>query len=114
MGKNKKGIKRNIKHQFYYFPYPTFLIMKAINDKTLYKCFICSKFFPTKSRLSRHFIQTNCLKKIRIFQHLQKQKYNIINHDISFTKSSIIIIEKKFKEKISKYQHHLEKSLIIL
>ena len=100
MTKNYKRIKRNIKHQFYYLPYPTFLTMKVINDKTLYKCFICSKCFPTKSRLSRHFTQTNCLKKNKtISSFINRKKNNIINNDTSFNKSSIIFIENKFKEK---------------
>ena len=49
MKKYKKEIKQNIKHQFFYLPYPTFLVNKVINDKTKYICFIYSKFFPTKS-----------------------------------------------------------------
>ena len=100
MKKNKREIKRNIKHQFYYLPYPTFLIKKVINGKTKYKCFICSKFFPTKSRLSRHFIQTNCLKKNKNFSaSIKRKKNNTNNIDISLNKSSIFYIENQFKEK---------------
>lgn len=100
MIKKKRETKRNIRHQFYYLPYPTFLIINIINDKSFYKCFICSKFFPTKSRLSRHFIQTNCLKKNKHFSTIIKQKNNnTINNDFAFNKSSILYLENKFKEK---------------
>ena len=61
---NLKSKKKRIReNQFAYLPYPTFICCDFIKQKFYFKCFKCNKVFPTRHRLSRHFIQTKCLQK---------------------------------------------------
>jgi len=73
MTKTPQKKNRNTKNQFFYLPHPTFIIIITIDGKQHYKCFNCNKLFPTKYRLSRHFILSKCLaRKSKV--HFSKHK----------------------------------------
>ena len=62
--KLKNYIKaRNTKNQFWYLPYPIFIIKHKSGDKHYYPCFKCRKAFKTRYRLSKHIYYSRCLKK---------------------------------------------------
>lgn len=63
--KNKEKHKQRLrKNQFYYLPYPTFLIQIKSNYNYYNKCFLCHKIFKTKYRLSLYLVRTKrkCVK----------------------------------------------------
>lgn len=111
----KKNI-RNIKHQFFFLPYPTFIVQIIKNRHLFYKCFICLKAFPTKYRLKRHLI-SKCFKNkksININNTCKETQASDIQNNIDINNSSILTFEKEFKNKkneLSSYYYNMDNDI---
>ena len=98
----KKTIKRNRHKQFFYLRHPTFICQVFKNWKFYYKCFGCRKLFPTQYRLSRHFLETKCLKNKAIYNINtlpKKLKIREFIFDDKINDSSLLIIQEEYNKK---------------
>ena len=101
--KLKNNIKaRNTKNQFWYPPYPIFIIKHKSGDKHYYPCFKCRKAFKKRYRLSRYMYYSRFLKKDIIFIN---NRLNINENnknskkDFTINNSSLITYVNDFKNK---------------
>ena len=104
MTKTPQKKQRNTKNQFFYLPHPTFIIIITIDRNHYYKCFNCNKLFPTKYRLSRHFILSKCLtskSKIHISNHKREmsltyaKNFNFLFPDFKLYEQEFLVIKKE-------------------
>ncbi len=93
---------RNVRNQFFYLLYPTFIIKIFYKDRYYYKCFICSKLFKNKYSLSRHLYFTKCLKQ-KSNNFYSKSKFNHfaepIKNILTIANPSLRSFEKDFINK---------------
>lgn len=103
--KFQKKNKRNIKHQFFFLPYPTFIVQIIKNRHLFYKCFICLKTFQTKYRLKRFDIKMFQKKIININNSCNETLTSNIQNNININNSSFLTFEKNSKIKKKNYRH---------
>ena len=81
------------------------------NRKFYYKCFGCGKLFQTQYRLSRHFLETKCLKnttKISTNKLPKKLKIKEINFADKINDSSLLIIQEEYSKKKKDQDSHYD------
>ena len=107
---------RNVRNQFFYLPHPTFIIKIFYKDRYYYKCFVCSKLFKNKYRLSRHLYFTKYLKQ-KSNNFYSKSKFNHfaepMKNILTIANISLRSFEKDFINKKKSFLHSIFMILLI-